>query len=123
MQMASSAKRTCSELRSASLYTATVLMPSSLHAQMTRRAISPRLAMRIFRNMENFIRRGFTQIHADGNQNRRDPEEPRESWVPYGFLIRVHPRQSAADELPTTVAGSETAPARIRPAVRCSPTV
>src|SRR5689334_19925181 len=30
---------------------ATVRMPSSLHAQITRRAISPRLAMRILRNM------------------------------------------------------------------------
>ena len=32
-------------------YTATVEMPSSLQAQMTRRAISPRLATRIFWNM------------------------------------------------------------------------
>jgi hypothetical protein len=38
-------------LRSASLYTATVEMPNSLQAQMTRRAISPRLATRIFWNM------------------------------------------------------------------------
>src|SRR4029077_10010560 len=51
MHTASSAKRTCSELRSASEYTATEGMPSSLQAQMTRRAISPRLAMRILRNM------------------------------------------------------------------------
>src|ERR1700683_4325990 len=51
MQTASSANRTCSELRSASEYTATVEMPSSLHAQMTRRAISPRLATRIFWNI------------------------------------------------------------------------
>src|SRR6202521_4671443 len=51
MQTASSAKRTWSALRSASEYTATVAMPSSLHASMTRRAISPRLAMRIFRNI------------------------------------------------------------------------
>src|SRR5437868_4946597 len=51
MQMASSAKRTCSELRSASLYTATLRMPNSLHAQITRRAISPRLAIRIFLNI------------------------------------------------------------------------
>src|SRR5436305_1848001 len=51
MQTASSAKRTWRELRSASEYTATVAMPSSLHAQMTRSAISPRLAIRIFWNI------------------------------------------------------------------------
>src|SRR5271154_1983678 len=51
MQMASSAKRTCSELRSASEYTATVLTPNSRQAERMRRAISPRLAIRIFRNM------------------------------------------------------------------------
>src|ERR1700691_1751993 len=49
MQMASSAKRTCSAWRSASLYTATVRMPISLHAQMMRSAISPRLAIRTLR--------------------------------------------------------------------------
>src|SRR5579864_736687 len=48
MQIASSAKRVCRLWRSASEYTATVRMPSSLQAQMTRRAISPRLAIRIF---------------------------------------------------------------------------
>src|SRR2546426_11289723 len=51
MQTASSAKRTWREFRSASEYTATVAMPSSLHAQITRRAISPRLAIRILRNI------------------------------------------------------------------------
>ena len=51
MHTASSANRTCKELRSASEYTATVEIPNSLHAQMTRSAISPRLATRIFWNM------------------------------------------------------------------------
>src|SRR5947209_16464872 len=50
MQIAWSAKRTWELLRSASEYTATVWMPSSLQAVMTRTAISPRLAMRIFLN-------------------------------------------------------------------------
>src|SRR6185295_15860286 len=50
MQTAWSAKRTWSWLASASEYTATVLIPSSLHAHRTRRAISPRFAMRIFLN-------------------------------------------------------------------------
>src|SRR2546426_11154495 len=48
MQIAWSAKRTCRLSRSASEYTATVPIPSSLQAQMTRRAISPRLAIRTF---------------------------------------------------------------------------
>src|SRR5258707_4969675 len=51
MQMASSAKRVCRLWRSASEYTATVRMPRSLAAQMTRSAISPRLAMRILLNI------------------------------------------------------------------------
>src|ERR1700694_5317683 len=52
MHTAPSANRPCNELRSASEYTATVDIPSSLQAQMTRRAISPRLATRIFWNIE-----------------------------------------------------------------------
>src|ERR1043166_9422508 len=52
MQMASSASWTCMELASASEYTATVRMFSSLQARMIRTAISPRLATRSFSNME-----------------------------------------------------------------------
>src|SRR5215468_3931113 len=51
MQTTSSAKRTCKASRSASECTATVLMPSSRQAQMTRQAISPRLAIRTFLNI------------------------------------------------------------------------
>src|SRR5687768_12550657 len=51
MQTAWSAKRTWRLARSASEYTATVLMPSSLQAQMTRSAISPRFAIRILLNI------------------------------------------------------------------------
>src|SRR5690554_2956142 len=51
MQTSSSAKRTCSESRSASLYTATVRMPISRQARITRSATSPRFAIRIFLNM------------------------------------------------------------------------
>jgi len=47
MQMSSSANFTCRESASAVEYTATVWMPSSRQAQMMRRAISPRLAIRI----------------------------------------------------------------------------
>src|SRR6476646_12526 len=48
MHTAWSAKRTCRLSRSASEYTATVPIPNSLQAHMTRRAISPRLAIRTF---------------------------------------------------------------------------
>ena len=48
MQTLSSASRTCMASLSAVECTATVAMPSSLQARRTRRAISPRLAMRIF---------------------------------------------------------------------------
>src|SRR5215475_7676271 len=48
MHQASSANLTCKASRSASECTATVLMPSSRQAQMTRQAISPRLAIRTF---------------------------------------------------------------------------
>src|SRR5262245_44141215 len=51
MQMAWSANRTWRLFWSASEYTTTVLMPSSLHAQMTRRAISPRFAINTFLNI------------------------------------------------------------------------
>src|SRR5690349_1082972 len=54
MQTSSSAKRTWSDSRSASEKTATVRIPSSLQARMTRSAISPRLAISTFRNMSDF---------------------------------------------------------------------
>ena len=47
MQMASSEKFVCRESSSASENTDTVFIPSSLHARMIRKAISPRFAMRI----------------------------------------------------------------------------
>src|SRR5437773_3866830 len=51
MQTLSSASRTCMASASAVECTATVEMPSSLHARSTRSAISPRLAMRILSNI------------------------------------------------------------------------
>src|SRR5581483_3992273 len=44
MEIASSALRTCKAVSSALEYTATVSSPSSLHARITRKAISPRFA-------------------------------------------------------------------------------
>src|SRR6056297_1822365 len=60
IQTASSAKRTCKLSASAFEYTATVLMPISLHVRITRSAISPLLAMRIFLNIIGALRRLFT---------------------------------------------------------------
>src|SRR5688572_1053903 len=51
MHTSSSAKRTWSDSRSASEYTATVCTPSSRHARITRSAISPRFAINTFLNM------------------------------------------------------------------------
>src|SRR5688572_25593730 len=51
MHTLSSARRTHMAPESASEWTATVAMPISLHARWTRRAISPRLAIRIFSNI------------------------------------------------------------------------
>ncbi len=51
IEYASSAFRTCSEARSTSEYTATAAISISWQARMTRTAISPRFAIRIFLNM------------------------------------------------------------------------
>src|SRR5579872_1937724 len=51
MHTLSSARRTCMASASAVEWTATLAMPSSLHARRMRNAISPRLAMRILSNM------------------------------------------------------------------------
>src|SRR3982074_2801610 len=47
----SSASRTCIESASAVEWIATVAMPISLQARLTRRAISPRFAIRTFSNI------------------------------------------------------------------------
>ena len=52
MQTLSSASLTCIASLSAVEWTATVAMPSSFAARMTRSAISPRLAIRILSNIE-----------------------------------------------------------------------
>src|SRR6056297_3750510 len=55
MQTLSSAMRTCIASESAVECTATVPMPISRAARMTRSAISPRLAIRIFSNMRALL--------------------------------------------------------------------
>ena len=51
MQIASSASRTCKAPASASEYIATLAIPKRRAVRMTRQAISPLLAMRIFLNI------------------------------------------------------------------------
>src|SRR3982750_3426866 len=71
MQMASSANCTCMELASASEYTATVRMLSSLQARMIRTAISPRLATRTFSNIRVFR----VDLRLNGGLSRPELEE------------------------------------------------
>src|SRR5271165_717653 len=56
MQTLSSARRTCIASESAVEWTATVGIPSSRQARWMRSAISPRLAIRTFRNMRSVPR-------------------------------------------------------------------
>src|SRR6266436_1673219 len=68
MHTAWSAKRTCRLSRSACEYTATVLIPRSLQAQITRSAISPRLAISIFLNMPAPRGAGASVVQANGEE-------------------------------------------------------
>src|SRR6185295_4966299 len=68
MQTDSSAKRTCSALASTVECTATVAMPSSRQARMTRSAISPRLAIRIFLNTAGFPSGPSSSGRADAEE-------------------------------------------------------
>src|SRR5438477_5280395 len=84
MHTLSSASRTCMASASAVECTATVAMPSSLHARSTRRAISPRLAIRILSNM---------RPPPGGNSDRRI--QPRTG--PYSLLTLRHSRVASLD--------------------------
>src|SRR5580658_5649444 len=66
MQTLSSASRTCMASASAVECTATVGMPSSLHARRTRSAISPRLAIRILSNISTLEANSEWQIASRG---------------------------------------------------------
>src|ERR1700704_1559738 len=80
MQTLSSASRTHMAPESASEWTATVAMPISLQARWTRRAISPRLAIRILSNialLDDDER--LAELHRLGvrAQDLDDPAGPR----------------------------------------------
>src|SRR5262249_53881124 len=96
MQAASSAKRTCSESRSTSLWTATVLIPISLHVQMMRQAISPRLAIRIFLN--------FRGSKAIENLCHKKAQKTQNVFVPFvprcGLTADAEERLAVLDRLP-----------------------
>src|SRR5688572_5745053 len=95
MHTSSSAKRTWSDSRSASEYTATVCIPSSRQARMTRRAISPRFAIRTFLNMAsegsgNHVLRDRVPRRVAGPCNSLDSQREL-AWVRrviQGVLVR-----------------------------------
>src|SRR5271169_5632261 len=64
MHTLSSARRTCMASASAVECTATEGMPSSRQARWMRSAISPRLAMRIFWNIDSTCLRAKPDLHA-----------------------------------------------------------
>src|ERR1035438_3183151 len=84
MHTAWSAKRTASESRSASENTATEGIPSSLQAQMTRKAISPRFAMRILLNMEE--NKSNARQKAKGKRQNAKVKK-RAFFLPFAFCL------------------------------------
>src|ERR1700712_5621832 len=93
MQTLSSASLTCMASASAVECTATVAMPSSLHARRIRNAISPRLAMRILSNMASWVASSEWQI-ANGRQGRT-----RYSPLAIRPLLNNHQRFAEFDRL------------------------
>src|SRR5690348_13013701 len=92
MHTSSSAKRTCSDSRSASEYTATVCTPSSRQARMTRSAISPRLAISTFLNIYSGWRRTFepgpARVAGAGYALHAQRELARARREEHGALVR-----------------------------------
>src|SRR3954469_10849259 len=73
MQMASSARCTGRLCASASLYTSTDWIPSSRQARITRRAISPRLAMRTLSKDRKRLLHGLHVGHIGRPDLGKDP--------------------------------------------------
>src|SRR5882672_9462227 len=72
MQTLSSASRTCMASASAVECTATVLMPISRQARWMRSAISPRLAIRIFSNIDSKVRRRGAEKKWNADKRRSE---------------------------------------------------
>src|ERR1700733_12313366 len=94
MQTLSSARRTCMASASAVECTATVAMPSSLHARRTRSAISPRLAIRILSNM---LSQGAGSEGRVASSRRVTPFTAR--YSPFALLFNNHQRLAEFDRL------------------------
>src|SRR5207253_3265006 len=88
MHTLSSASRTCMASASAVECTATVAMPSSLHARSTRSAISPRLAMRILSNMR--AGRDLEAANSEWRMANRKKNECGSSAIYYSPLATRH---------------------------------
>src|SRR5436305_12062720 len=83
MGYASSALRTCRDARSTSEYTATAEIPISWQARITRTAISPRFAMRIFLNIlqnSNFTGE-IRRIEKTRTTTTEDTEAAEDFWA------------------------------------------
>src|SRR5713101_7789081 len=94
MHTSSSAYRTCRASRSASECTATVCNPISLHARMTRRAISPRLAMRTLEIMKKLSVVGC-ELSGGDNREPTNDNAPKGASNPHGEqLLTVFHRLS-----------------------------
>src|SRR5512137_3224301 len=103
MQTASSAKRTWSESASTVEWTATVPMPSSRQARITRSAISPRLATSTFLNMTppRLGRLDAEELLAELHRGRVQDEDLRDLPVHLGLdLVHELHRLDDAEDLP-----------------------
>src|SRR3977135_71709 len=89
MHTLSSESRTCMASASAVECTATVRMPSSLQARSTRKAISPRLAIRILSNMQSSFddHQRFAELHrlAVLDQDLDHPAGARGGYLVHGL--------------------------------------
>src|SRR6478672_8183638 len=96
MQTLSSASRTCIASASAVECTATVAMPSSLHARRTRRAISPRLAIRI---LSNILPCEQQDAERTANSQWRSVDSTHYSPLPVAISLNDNQRFAEFDRL------------------------
>src|SRR5215216_2550022 len=89
MRIASSAYLTCSAFLSASEYTATIWIPSSLQARIMRMAISPRLAIRI---LLNILCKILDEEHEGADDETSEKKHITQADVSVFILHKVNPR-------------------------------
>src|SRR6478735_6520902 len=95
-EWASSASRTNSASRSGSAYTATLPMPASLHARITRTAISPRFAIRTFCN--GFVSGTYDSCSSSGSPRGRVSPAGGARGVAHVSYRRGVQRYTSSDE-------------------------